>query len=203
MVFRFGIPGTTSPRGNGKPRHLANLQIASSVGPTLQGTLTKFPATSFRLYFSASSLYLCTRPKSSGPHPLLDSSMMICTEWDQNTVNDDQRLHPFLLFEDKVRREMRRILLVEFLPVQFYGKWGKVLEHLVAKVDIVARDVRHNPHHELLRPLLRWRSFSLRRQDLWSSILSNTNGPRRLWNTNPCLSVFMFLSLPWSKCITV
>ena len=151
----------TSPRGNGNPRHLANLQIASSVGPALQGTLTKFPATSLRLYFSASSLYLCTRPKSSGPHPLLDSSMMICIEeWHQNTV-DHNRLHPILLFEDKVRGDVRRILLVEFLPVQLYGKRGSVLKHLVAKVDVVAGNVCHNPHHKLLRILLRRRSFLL------------------------------------------
>merc|ERR1719341_3106319 len=87
---------------------------------------------------------------------------------------------PTLYSNNKKGSSWRRIVLVEFRPIELNGEWGNVLKHLVAKVDVVAGDVCHDPHHKLLRPLLRWRSLSFRLQDLWSSILSDTDGPRRL-----------------------
>ena len=56
---------------------------------------------------------------------------------------------------------MWRVVLVELFPVELDGKRGEVLEDLVAKVNVVARDVCDDPHEELLGPLLRRRPLRL------------------------------------------
>ena len=56
---------------------------------------------------------------------------------------------------------MWRVVLVELFPVELDGKRRKVLEDLVAQVNVVARDVCNDPHEELLGPLLRRRPLGL------------------------------------------